>query len=120
MPTKPISLRPMSREQTLWMWGGTIFFAGLLMVGWYFTVGRVVGQHLGMVKDEIGQGIAVTQKTVDDNKGPVVQITSTVDKLKQQVHDNAIVLTKKKMIDDAIAKQVAEDLKSNSVSTSKK
>ncbi len=110
----------MSREQTLWMWGGTIFFAIVLAVGWYFTVGRVLSQHLGMVQTEIGQGIEATQKVVADNKGPVTQVTSTVDKLKQQVHDNAISLTKKKMVDDAIAKQVAEDLNSNSVSTSKK
>ena len=105
------SLRPMSKEQTLWMWGCTGFCTALLLIGWYFTVGRVVGQGVDQLKTDVGQGIAATQKTVAENSQPIDKLQTTVDKLKQTMKVNGEFLVKKQAVDAVIAKQVADDIK---------
>ncbi|OGL96815.1 hypothetical protein A2318_04170 [Candidatus Uhrbacteria bacterium RIFOXYB2_FULL_45_11] len=111
---RPVSLRPMTREQKRWLAATIFLFVVFMAVGWYFTVARVLQKSFKDSQQTISVKVDQTKQQFigEDDLGQKSQ--ETFDKMKAFFEQAKQTLENKQKAEQAILDNVKEELKQTS------
>lgn len=111
---RPVSLRPMSREQKGWLAATIFLFVVFMCVGWYFTVARVLQKSFRDSQQTISVQVDQTKQQFmgEDDLGQ--KSRETIDKLKAFFEQAKQSLENKQKAEQVILDKVKEELKQTS------
>lgn len=112
---KPVSLRPMSSSEKKWMWGTIIVCLLLIVVGWVFTVGRVVKNQLNIAKTELTQSVMNTSQNALIGSGAKDEIKQDVGLIKKAIDDQKKILETEEQAKNVVINQMKEQIQNQSM-----
>jgi len=111
---KPISLRPLSASEKRWMWGTIVLCVLFVVVGWVFTVGRILHVQVGDAKQEVVSSFQETGGRMKDVKATKEQMQQVVGRLKDGVQERAEFFQAEAAAQAAVIDQVKTQIQQQS------
>lgn len=111
---KPVSLRPMPKEQKIWLVATIVLFVVFASVGWYFTVARAIEKSFRASHQELSGQFNQTKDVFVGDQDLGKKTQETTDKLKSFFQNVSDQITQRKQVEQAAIENVKEQMKQSS------
>lgn len=109
---KPVSLRPISHKQKMWLYGFMILFVVVIIIGWYLTVGKIISQSFAEIQQNANKTISTAKEKVVENGNPIDEVKDATQKIKNSIAEKKVEAQKIQTAKEAVIRQLSEEIKS--------
>ena len=116
MPSRPSprSLKPMTREQKLWLAATIFLFVVFMAVGWYYTVARTLQKAFQESQETVSVQVNQTKEQFIGEEDLGQKSRETFDKMKAFFERAKESFENKQKAEQVILEKVKEELKQSS------
>lgn len=107
---KPISLRPMSKEQKKWLAMTTLLVVVFIGIGWFMTVGRMIQRSFSQSRSVFSGNFQDVKETVEQNTNLNKSVAKAKEEMAQLLKTYTENLEKKRQIEEKTLSNIKEQM----------